>query len=499
MLLKSLFVIAVSFVFAAEISQSPVSELALFNRCYAHITQNALPINHPLRADVVAGKITAVNACMSIFDSAKLNTSGGNEGKLINDTAEGRAVLLGFNDFHRSWFPNDNLDKSMPDEVYPRGAFIHDETEAALHLTRALFSDGVPYSSVVTGDSGMEALRSNGFSQKDRDLASYSYDQLVAMSKFRLLMWSSSDPSSPRTRIPMNAELLQTGELLGARRLKLNPNKQNFTVHSSGNIVMDDKNYPNPQDIPLHQSFGAGIIGTRSYLLLNIGRPNIHPSNGGVRMNRRWSKSVMSDLLCRDLPALRQSDAAPFVNRNPAANTPPFRNATSCMSCHSTMDPMAAVTRNISFMETMYGNFGGSMELTNWPVTMGAETGLVDDDVQFFRRPPNGKLFFRSYDGTLVDNALSSIPALGQAISQTKDLYVCAAAQYFQYFTGITANLRDLGDPATPPISSADLKYRNIVIQLGTNLKSNQSLRSLVHGIISSDLYRRSAMRDVAP
>lgn len=495
MLLRALILITTSFVMAADTSLTPVSELALLNRCYAHITQNALPLNHQLRTDVAAGKITAVNACMQLFDSAKLNVSGANEGRIINDTPEGRAVLLAFNDFHRTWFPNDNLDKSMPNEVYPRGGFIHDEEEAALHLTRSLFSDGVPYNVIITGDSGMEALRSNGFSQKDRDLASLSYDQLQAMSKARLMMWSSSDVYAQRDRIPMNPELLQTGELLGVRRLKLNPNKINFFSHSTG-AASSGKYFIYNQDIPLHQSLGAGIIGTRSYLLLNIGRPNLMMSNGGLRMNRRWSKALIGDLLCRDLPAVRQADAAPLVNNNPGPDTPPFRKATSCMSCHATIDPMAATTRNLSFMETMYGNYGGSMELANWPVTMPAEGGAVDDDTEFFHRPPNGKIFFRSYDGTIIDKSVSNLPELGQAISQMNDLYVCAAARYFQYFTGVTPNLSDLGDPATPPISAVDQKYRDIVVQLGMNLKSNQSLRSLVQAIISSDLYRRSAMRE---
>ena len=52
---------------AAETSQQPISELAIFNRCYAHFTQNALPLSHPLRAEIAAGKISATNILRKIF------------------------------------------------------------------------------------------------------------------------------------------------------------------------------------------------------------------------------------------------------------------------------------------------------------------------------------------------------------------------------------------------------------------------------------------------
>lgn len=75
------------------------------------------------------------------------------------------------------------------------------------------------------------------------------------------------------------------------------------------------------------------------------------------------------------------------------------------------------------------------------------------------------------------------------------DLYVCAAKRYFEFFTGINANLYDPGDSRNVALTPADQKYKNVVVQLGMNLKTHQSLRNLVKEIISSEIYQKESMR----
>ena len=66
---------------------------------------------------------------------------------------------------------------------------------------------------------------------------------------------------------------------------------------------------------------------------------------------------------------------------------------------------MAGVTRNYQldpFPATIA--IGGIfMSMTGNPVNAPAEASSVDSDAQFKNRPPNGNLYFRTFDGNWVD------------------------------------------------------------------------------------------------
>ncbi|MEK6774407.1 MAG: hypothetical protein AABY64_10725 [Bdellovibrionota bacterium] len=486
-LIPVVYLLATINAFAQDNSQQPLSELALFNRCYAHLTQKALPLKHALKNQIKSGSMTALNACMQILDSARLIESGGNEGKLISDTSESRDVLLSLNDFHRTWFTNDHIVKAISYlEDFNGQPYVHDEAEAGLHVTRVLLTNSAKFSEIVTGNSAMEALRTNGPSLYDQNAPELPINK-------KMVTWSSNE--STAVRVPLNPPLVQTGELVGIRKLSLNPTKQNFVSTARNGTEVGGKYFKTPGSIRMNQAFGGGIIGTQSYLLLNLGRPNEKASDGGLVMNRRWSKTVLSDLLCRDLPAVRLSDATPLVQTFETAQTPPFRKAGSCMSCHSTMDPLAAVIRNLSYTAVYYPLLMGTVHIRAWPTTQPAESGPVDLDSNYFQRPTRGALFYRSYDGSLKNDAVNSLPELGQAMANNNDLYICTAAKYFRHFTGVKVNLQDEGDPSNARLPASDKAYRDLVINLGLELKKTQSLRTLIQSILSSNVYRKSSMR----
>jgi hypothetical protein len=486
---KSPFIFdSIIFVFIAIISlnaraQAPaqLSGLALLNRCYAHITQNRLPIRHPLRISVQNGTMTAASACMNLLDSARLETGSG---LLSSANSETRQILRTFNDFHRSWFPNDDIARSTPEgvEFFSRSRELFDEGESALHVSRALFYQGVPYSEIVTSNFSMEALRANG-AQTDDGIT------------VRLL--SAVAPGKSSGTVPLNAPLVQTGELQGLRpmtqavsKINVSANSQHATYVNSSYLYVTDPIFYN-------QSLGGGILGTRSYLLLNFGRPDTLPMNGGLRLPRRWSKAVLKDLLCRDLPALRFSDASDYVQTKISPATPPFRANASCMGCHATMDPLAETIRNLSltFVPARSAGTVATAHIMHWPSTLQAATGTVDDDPSFFRRPPAGRLRFRSYNGALIDVPVEGLAELGRAVAATDDLYVCAASKYFQFFTGISVSLQDEGDSSKPALSESEKMYRELVVQMGLRFKSHQSLRTLVQEILTSATYRSESLR----
>jgi hypothetical protein len=462
---------------------------ALFNRCYSHLTQRKAPANHPLMATVTAvgaTRATAVNACMQIFDKGALQTSGGSEGRLVTESTEGLQVLQTFNDLHRTWFPNDSMVLSVPlgFEILYRTAQIHDESEAALHVTRALLTSGVHYREVVTSPSAIEAIRTLG-----PDPGRTAPD-----------LGGAGLPESRTTAggavSNYTGALVATGDLLGLKRISLNAAKNDQVAYSS-----DNPEGAANQAIYVHRSLGGGILGSKSYLLLNMGRPNLSPNDGGARQPRRWAKAFYKDLLCRDLPVIRSGDAAAFVQ--PAGpNVPAFRTNQSCMHCHASMDRAASAARNASYVAVPGLYEGrGTAQIYVWPTNLAAETGVVNSDSNFHRRPPNGRFYFRSYDGrTLFDEPITSnvpggvsgIAALGTILSNTNDLYACAAARYFKHFTGVMINLEDSG---AVTLSAAETAYRNLVIPMGESLRTHGSLRTLIQSIISSDIYQRGAMR----
>ena len=216
---------------------------------------------------------------------------------------------------------------------------------------------------------------------------------------------------------------------------------------------------------------------------------SLWPNDGGSRMYRRWGKHVVEDFLCRTQPTLRSYDVAYEVDTQ---STIAFRKGSSCMACHATMDPIAGAARNLRFSFThntglestrvkYVGNRFPDMAAVNFPKDK--------PDANFYRRPADARLFYRSYNGDLVDESVTGLQSLGETIAQTNDFYVCAAKRYYQFLTGIEVTLADEGDVNTPVFKEGELNQRNKVIQLGMKLKEHQSIEKLIEEIISSKAF----------
>lgn len=475
-------------------SQAPLEQVALFSRCYTHMTGESLPGNHSLRSQVMNQSISAVDACMQVLNSALLNSDGAQVGMLQNDNAEARKVIQNFNDIHRSWFPNDDVANAIPDQPLQTTALFYDQLEPSLHFSRALFDSQVSVSEIVTGNFVMEAVRSEG----PTPLSDFRTDD----PGYQPIQASSVSPEGGGGTIPIaGIDFVQAGRLIGIRAITPSHPKYSAGINTPTEKV-DYEDYNNTRNLTTSQAFpyqslGGGILGSKSYLLMNFGTNVEETSDGGLHLPRRWSKAVFKDFLCRDLPVLRASDALPFVEQNSGADTPPFRNGSSCMTCHQSMDPMAGVARNIASHFSDKNFALGSVHPYVWPVDRQPEGGRVDNDYNYYRRPPSGQIYFRSSDGTLVDISVEGIDELGDSLSQMDDFYNCVTSRYFTHFTGVKVNLQDIGDTNLPSLDAGELHYRNLVLQMAQNLRTNQDLRELIREILQSPLYSKSSMRDV--
>jgi len=470
-----------------------LSGLGLYWRCHSHLTGRV-----PSRASgyfeaVRDGRMGGLEACLEILEGSVLNDQGGitfvpPSGRVGGASPEqqglAQAVLRNFHDFHRTWFAADDFKTALPDGArWPQTAALHDEQAPALYITRAFFKTEEHYGSVVTLPQNLEALREGGAVPLSGAL-SRVFKQFVQVDA----------QGNPIALESGNEKLgVQKGALLGVRPVSENPARSDKKIRLS--------NFRN-QELPLQFHLGGGILGNQTYLLANLGTPTERKSDGGVTVGRRHARNAYRELLCRDMPSIRELDAVRFVQASNlvTARTPAFRLNGTCMACHASMDGFAGTTRQVFHAPiNASGNSIGSMHLVREVRSQPAEAnpGFVDSDPQFAARPPQGRLVYRSHNGELVDQSVASLQELGERLASGEDLYVCAAKRYFQYFTGIDISLQDPGDPLATPLSEADQAYRELVVRLGLEFKEHGSLKRLIRRILELPLYQSRGQRDL--
>jgi len=441
---------------------------------------------------------------MEILDKSTLSGSGISRGIVSNpgspqellDRMEAQSTLRNFQAFHRSWFVNDNFREGARTEFLTGEVDIYDHSEAANHLSWLLFSENEPYSQLLTGVRSIRALRA-GDTNQDSTKAPFSQ---AALSTFR-----HDFQAAPETGLAINPLVLERGTLRGFR--ELTEAEMSAEVRAAVGFGTDFS-----ESIPLKylRPQGAGAMGTASYLLINMGLGVYVASNGGNLTPRRLLQSALTEFMCRVPPVISGTDAEPYVRTQAQpgfGELHSWQRSSSCMSCHTTLDGAAAGLRSLRVITS--GAFSkGSVfndkiadilfikaEPTQ-STASGIHTpapylpqepdlfGIVSDD-NFARRPPNGKLVMRDYKGTLMSEDFIGIEGLGSKLVSIDDFYLCAASSYYGFFTGYTPPLQEI-----PTSSRKEIQARQEMIQLGLELKSHQSLRQLIRGILESDLYR---------
>jgi hypothetical protein len=459
-------------------------ELKRLNKCYGLFVRERIPTDHTLWKQVAAGTKSGTDACMEIFDKAKITNGEIAKDSSGNYDAEGAKVLASFLRFHKSQFEipdyatmvNSNLERFTRDVV--------DSNESTYHFLYSLFVPDQKFSDVVTRDYSIRAKRFTTKSVRARSVAGVAM-QDIYQGVFKQVKnadgFNITVPDDTKGGAVLFQPTLQdTGTLIGLD-IDTDDNSIEATHFDPnfGSYKLDSRN--------VNQHLGAGVIGTQAYLSANLGKDGF--VTGGTNLYRRWGKHVLSDLLCRDLPALRTKDVVSEVD---STSTIAFRTGISCMACHSSMDPLAGTVRNVK--SAWSHNIGVDFNRVKFwgqrPADLAAAPFPVKAaDANFYRRPNQGKLFFRSYDGELISQDVQGLDQLGQTIAATNDLYVCAAKRYYRFLTGITVSLADSGNINTPVFSEGEKFQRNRVINWGLKLKEHQSLRTLIKTIVESPAF----------
>jgi len=475
----------ITFTFLETQSQArELGHVEIYYRCYAHMVRSRPLDTDPRLLAVKAGTKSPVDACMELFDLASMNKGllASEQIPSVDDSniTIGSQIVKTFHDFHRTqWLQSDNV--AAFSNRATNTEWIIDSTDSAYFLTRALFDPEVEYKTVVTSSENIAAIRNSPVDVPWRLRTDWSntfgYSSPVKLDEY----FASYQVDSTPVNILFSPEPLEFGRLIGFKIKTPQP----FPTPPGGGA-------PLSSDIHALLGGGAGALSTPAYFILNNGH-SFQKTNGGAVVPRRWSKAVLRDFLCRELPVIRMSDAEPYVQSDSSLS---FRKNGSCMQCHHTMDNLAIATRNYAHTESggyTAEGYNAMQFVRHYLPEDGPYSGPLDGSDTFHKTNPTGRFVFRSYDGNLINQELSNVSDIGTVLAESKDLYACAAKRYFEFFTHVDASIDDIADPDTAVIlNKKDLDYRNFVISLGNDLKTNHDLRELIRKIIASDYYRQS-------
>jgi hypothetical protein len=439
-----------------------MTNTGVFNRCYAQITQKFPAINLS-QLNAVKNGLDPITACLEIFDQAMF----ANNSNILIDTNNPRAkdVLRTMHNLHYSWFDT-NYFPEINNRFVSNTGNIFDTSSPAAYYTKALFDNAAQATNILNGTTTYRMLRTTD----NPSTAPFSGELLSEY-------------------IFGNVNFAATGDLIGMEVVPAN---------DTMDFSFDNNQPPDPPDIitgtlSYNKHFGGGLIGLQPYLLQTIQANVFNPNpDGGVNTMRRWSRAVLHDVLCRDLPAVRVTDGDNFVS---ASSSITFRNSSSCVKCHTSMDRMAGVVRGVQYTQRA-GRFfskGHSSFIEQRTIDRpDADIFPTEPDPDFGRRPTKGRLYYRTHNGVLVNRAIVNVQDLGNKIAAEADMYHCMAKRYYQYFTGIKADIGDISDPDHAFLSAEEVAVRNIVINLGKDLKKHKNPRFTIESILRRPEYKKS-------
>jgi len=485
-----------------------LNELEVFNRCHLQLIGQPVDKSSEDFKLVLQGKISAAAACISTFKKANFDSRSNTHS--ANSLAA--KILQRWQMIHQSFFQNSDLKAiNLEADLSYEPQHIYDGSLAALYLTNSLFSSGQkPISEVLTASEQVFAIRDNSQVKLVSTSNQYKHKEMLMQNRF---FYSTAigpynfDINQYVQVQELKAIDIPFGNLLGIKyRSELDPSKRlgilpefivDFgggdkfvaTANNTRGIVVPERN------LDIYENNGAGVIGAPSYILTNIGYNQNFLSDGATRLARKWSKSVISDFLCRDIPVVRNQDVVQFLKPTSSVT---FRNSVSCLKCHASIDLMAYTIRNIKHVTSTShnGELRGFSALAYYKNTQPElDTEWIDySDDRFHLRPTTGKFNYRTYDGELVTKKVQNINQLANEIKQLPDFEICLAKKYFKYMTGIDVALFDLGDPLNQSLitkmTASDKQARNFVVDLGIDLKRTQSAITIIEKIVNSEFYK---------
>jgi hypothetical protein len=484
-----------SFAFATDTNELPPSEV--FGKCYEKITDLPVDIHSSIYKDVESGKTDPVTACMSVFKNAQFKVVDNH--RMLRNTADevSVSILRNFHQFHLSWFTSGALGGALGSSNFQ----YNDNDEPGLYVTDSLFSNKA-YSSVMTSSEPLRGVRdgnvpdtyfiaNSNFTDRIPILAPAKTGKLAIVNNF----------------VELTGTRVSLGSLVGISRAPqiIMPLPANVGVSAVTEANLTSRQHDGTS-VDITGRSGGGVLG--SFVLLQNNMESGVKLDGGLHVHRRWASNFMTNMLCASLPSLRSTDApvqrelAMFSNSSLS-----FRKSSTCLACHTTLDNLAHVTRNMDMVTSISGvnrrliadAFPGK-NFIDMPLAMthkvrSPAAAVSDNDPLYIRRPPKGALVFRDYNNNLVNESVNGLQELGAAIAKREDMYVCAAKRYYYFLTGVDIPLTPIAiDSVTKknkyPSDNFNFYHREKIVSLGKALKKDGSLMKLMENILRTPTFK---------
>lgn len=435
----------------------------IYNKCHLVFLKSRPSLDDSIVKEIESGKLEEKEACLKLLDKAKLYEKKG----IFEPTSKtGLKIIENLAKFHRSWFSKYNLNLNTADHA---NTDLYDIYEAAYLLTFNMFNSQKNFSDIFMGAERIIAKR------KTKEKETYLQDKDIWGKRQR--RWSEeslwkvgsidNDVYDFGPEYFWKPKLVELGKIYG---FKLSDGKENFQVKTIGN---------KKKKFFINKSLGGGLLGSPSYVLAYA--DHILKKNDGVKyFQRRWANSIFEELMCRNLPVLKEAEVEKYIVKE---STETFFKKTNCMSCHATLDNAAAVIRNVS-LEVMGDDL---VHKTNKAIFENdsnekyMKIGVKNE--KFYSSKVGGWVVYKDTDNKLYEKRIESLDDLGSFVSSNIDTYKCMTKKYIYLLTGRKISIEKPGIN----MSAKEIK---IYEQLYKDFYLRRDLLELVKSIITSELFR---------
>jgi hypothetical protein len=374
--------------------------------------ESSLPQN--LQDTTYLNKLNQIQAqqdCMLLLNMALLKDNGllQERSKLASD------LLTTFNEFHYNWIMPKDLDQQVScNEKYQWD--IYDPKTPAYLFTRTFFQKNKKASQIVQAYGEPRIVRKGD-------------DPLI----------------SPRTEI--NAEtykkelnlkrditFIGQGELLGFLYEKPLDTSQ---IHLSNKKEWREK-IPFQNEHNIYQHYGAGILGSPSFLFYHHNKHTYFEADGKRSLPRKLAHIIFQQLLCSTpedaFDPKEFTDFSKDMNTQKTLWKHPITEEKSCQSCHYPLDQLAAGYRNLTFLpshqkcdenqiQVLYPIFlksDHSQEIWSKNQTNSGPTENLDFSTSYAVGHFNGKRY-------------RTLRQLGALIAEDPRFYSCQVKRYYEW------------------------------------------------------------------
>ncbi len=444
--------------------ENRLNSIEVFERCYIQIVGKRPLKSDRLYKEVVKERISPSSACLKIMNESSFSID---KYKYISPQIA-QDVRDNFHRFFTSWFSNYSYYRAgashLSHDIYPMDG-------AALQMTYTMWNNK-HYRDVLLERGTLEAVRKSD-QENDTHLFFESPSDLK-----RFDLYKYGDTKSQGNSKDWNPKWLPRGRLINIKKKEVFETTP-WYVNRDMNVLLFKSPLTLDKDL-------VGANTTQSYILNNLGRDPGERNTGGLVIPRTWSRKVLTDFLCRELPVIRIEDTINYIQKESRIK---FRSKASCMQCHTTIDPMAGALRNV---QSVFTSSSGdtSIHARYFKVTEKESENLLPDiDRKFHLRPPTGKFIYRTTRGKLIDEKFKDIHELNSILIQTDDYYQCATKKILYYMTGIEINLSD--NMFADDNNKQSHYLKDLISNISNDFKQTGDLKLLIRDIIKSDLYHQ--------